>query len=466
MSRVAAVVVVGFAFSAVAACTQAGEAEVFNVRDYGAKGDRSALDTAAIQAAVDACHKAGGGTVLVPKGDYLSATVRLKGGVRLRLAEGATLWITPEKAHYDGTRHLLTAEDAEGVTVDGEGEINGQATGDYGGRWGKPKRPAFRTGVLLFHRCRDVAVRGITIRHSDSWTLHFKRCTNVTVEDVIIRNNYRRLNSDGIDPNMCRHVRIRRCDIVAGDDCVVLKATEAEPCEDVLVTDCVLESAASAVKLGTESHGDFRNIRFARCTIRNSFTGIGFYLKDGGTMEHVRFEDIRIETCPETVRTVTPIFMDIERRHKDSKVGAIRDVRFEKIDIRSGSGVLIQGMPESPIRDLVLKDVRFRVTQPDDYRKRHKPVGGRRTLGDQRDTEFIRLPAYVTLAHVEGLRVEDLMVQVPEEAMKRYDRSALCGRFLKKAVLRGVRREPGAEAGERPVVDLKECTDVRVTDGP
>jgi polygalacturonase len=449
-----------------AATAGAAEAGIFNVREYGAKGDRSVLDTGAIQKAVDACHTAGGGTVLVPKGDYLSATVRLKDGVTLRLAEGATLWITPEKSHYDGTRHLLTADGAAGVTVEGEGEINGQAAGDYGGRWGQPKRPAFRTGVLLFERCRDAAVRGITIRHSDSWTLHFKRCTNVTVEDVTIRNNYRRLNSDGIDPNMCRHVRIRRCDIVAGDDCVVLKATEAEPCEDVVVTDCVLESAASAIKLGTESHGDFRNIRFANCTIRNSFTGIGFYLKDGGTMEHVRFENIRIETCPETVRTVTPIFMDIERRHKDSKAGTIRDVTFHNIDIRSGSGVLIQGMPESPIRDLVLKGICFRVDKPDDYRNRHKPVGGRRTVRGQRDTEFARLPAYVTLAHVTGLTLEDLVVRVSESAMKAYDRSALCGRFLKDARLRGVRREPGPGVGRQPVVDLQNSTDVRVVDAP
>ena len=461
-----AIVLAGWMVLAGAAVLRGGEAGAFNVRAYGARGDRSALDTSAIQAAVDACHEAGGGTVLLPAGDYLSATVRLKDRVTLRLAKGATLWVSTDEADYDGTRHLLLAEGATGVAVEGEGEINGQATGDYGSRWGQPKRPAFRTGILLLHRCRDVAVRGVTIRHSDAWTLHFKRCTNVTVEGVTIRNNYRRLNSDGIDPNMCRHVRIRRCDIVAGDDCVVLKATEAEPCEDVVVTDCVLESAASAIKLGTESHGDFRNVRFADCTIRNSFTGIGFYLKDGGTMEHVRFENIRIETCPQAVRTVTPIFMDIERRDKDSKVGTIRDVVLEDIDIRSGSGVLIQGMPESPIRDLVLRRVRFRVDEADDYSRRHKPVGGRRTLRDQRDTEFARLPAYVTLAHVAGLRVEDLVVTVSAGAMKRYDRSAVCGRFLRDGVLRGVRREPGPEAGDRPVVDLERCQEVQVVGGP
>jgi hypothetical protein len=261
---------------------------------------------------------------------------------------------------------------------------------------------------------------------------------------------------------MCRKVRIRRCDIVAGDDCIVLKTTEKEPCEDVVVTGCVLESAASAIKLGTESHGDFRNIRFKDCKIRNSFTGIGFYLKDGGTIRNVRFENISIENCPMTVRTVTPIFMDIERRHKDSRVGAIRDVIFENIDIKSGSGVLIQGMPGSPIRDLVLKNVGVRVDKADDFSRRNKPIGGRRTLKQQRDHEFARLPAYVTLAHVSGLRVEDLVVRVSREDMKKYDRSAMCGRFLESGVLCRVRREGGDDAGERPVIDLKDCKGVDI----
>jgi len=464
MSRRATVLAAWIVMSG-AAGAWAGEAAVFNVREYGAKGDRSSLDTAAVQAAIDACAGAGGGVVLLPAGDYLSGNVRLKDRVTLRIAKGATLWASTDPDHYHGSSRLLNAEEAAHVTVEGEGEINGQATGDYGDRWGQPERPAFRVGILLFHRCKDVAVRGVTIRYSDAWTLHLKRCTNVTVEDVTIRNNYRRLNSDGIDPNMCRHVRIRRCDIVAGDDCIVLKATEAEPCEDVVVTDCVLESAASAIKLGTESHGDFRNVRVENCTVRNSFTGIGFYLKDGGTVEHVRFKNLRIETCPETVRTVTPIFMDIERRHKDSKVGTIRDVVFEDIAIRSGSGVLVQGMPESPIRNLVLRNIRCRVDRADDYARRHKPVGGRRTVRNQRDTEFARLPAYVTLAHVRGLAVHGLTVTVAPEAFERFERSAICGRFVRDGLLRDVRRQPGAGEGSRPVIDLDACEDVTV-EGP
>ena len=84
----------------------------------------------------------------------------------------------------------------------------------------------------------------------------------------------------------------------------------------------------------------------------------------------------------------------------------------------------------------------------------------------QRDTEFARLPAYVTLAHVAGLRAEDLVVRISDGAMKQYDRSALCGRFLENGVLRGVRREPESEAGKRPVIDLQDSKDIDLGDTP
>jgi len=315
---------------------------------------------------------------------------------------------------------------------------------------------------LWFKNCRDVAVREVTILNSDAWTLHFLHCENVAVEDVTIRNNYRRLNSDGIDPNSCRNVRIARCRIVAGDDCVVLKSTEAVPCENVIVTDCVLESAASALKLGTESYGDFRNITFANCVISNSPTGIGFYLKDGATMENVVFTNIVIGPSIFTNRSVTPVFMDIERRHPDSKVGHIRDVRFERLDITSDWGILVQGMPESPIERLTFHHVRFRVPRGTDYSTRRKPVGGNRTTRDERDTVFARLPGYFTVAHARDLRLEDVRVEIADAAFNRFPRSAFCGRFVEGGSLLNVLRIPNESPGALPALDLQDCRDLTV----
>ncbi|MCX6903864.1 MAG: glycosyl hydrolase family 28 protein [Verrucomicrobia bacterium] len=393
-----------------------GAARVFDVRNHGAKGDGKSDDRPALQSALDACAQAGGGTVRLPPGNYLSGALRLAGGVTLHLEAGATLWASTNQSDYPTD-------------------------------------------------CTNVTVRGVTILNSDAWTLHFKRCEDVTVEDTTIRNNYRRLNSDGIDPNSCRNVRIARCRISAGDDCIVLKSTEAHPCENVTVSDCVLESAASALKLGTESRGDFRDIRFANCVISNSPTGIGFYLKDGATMERVVFSNMVIGPCPATTRTVTPVFMDIERRHADSKVGRIRDVTFERLAIESGSGILAQGMAESPLERLAFRDVRFRVPQADTYAKRSKPVGGSRTTQnapDARNTEFARLPSYFTVAHARELRVEHVQVEIAEPAFREFDRSAFCGRHIERGMILDLRRSPGPAAGTRPVVDLEDCRNVTV----
>jgi hypothetical protein len=447
-----------------AACILAGCAPAaFNVRDFGARGDKRSLDQAAIQAAVDACTKAGGGTVRLPPGNYLSGTIRLASGVTLHLARGATLWASTDPAHYEGrsSGHLLVADGAERVAVLGEGTINGQGTADYGSRWGAPEKPAFRTGVLLFTGCRGVAIRGVTVLYSDAWTLHMKRCEDVVVDRVTIRNNPHRLNSDGIDPNMCKNVRISNCDITAGDDCIVLKATEAHPCENVTVTGCRLESTAAALKLGTESVGDFRDIRFADCTVRGAPVGVGFYLKDGATMERVTVANLKMEVCDPSNHAVAPLFMDIEKRSADSKVGRIRDVTFENIDIHTGSGILIQGMPESLIENVTLRNIRLRVDRPDDYARRAKPVGGRRTTHDERDTCFARLASYVTVAHARNLVCENVSVVISPEAYRQFPRSAFMGRDIDGAEFRGVRRQPPGEPGGQPVLQLQDCRNVR-----
>jgi len=439
----------------------------YNVRDYGARGDKSIHDTAAIQAAIDACHENGGGTVLFPAGDYLSSTIVLRDYVTLHLTAGATIWASTDPEHYKalGKRHLLAAEDVEHISVTGKGILHGQGTADYGARWGVPERPPFRTGILLFENCRKITIQGITILFSDSWTLHFKKCDIVNVDEVTILNNTHRLNSDGIDPNCCRNVHISNCHIVAGDDCIVFKTTEKEPCENIVVTNCTLETTTTAIKLGTESRGDFRDIRVSNCTVRNTRTGIGFFMKDGATMERVSFSDISIECFGDTgALHPCPIFMDIEKRHPDSKIGKIRDVTFQNISITSGSGILIQGMPESPIEGLTLQNIHFSVRDPIDYAERKKQVGGRRTTRDERDTLYARQPSYVTVAHCEDLVVDHLYVSMTQDAFQEFERSAFSGHEIRNAVIRDVRRSAGHVKSRMPVVRFQNGQHVLLTE--
>ena len=430
-----------------------GSNAMFNVRDFGAKGDKQSNDRAAIQAAVEACSRAGGGMVYFPAGDYLSGTIRLLSHVTLHLDGGAALWASTEPSDYEGSR-LLVADGQEHISIVGEGTIHGQGTADYGSRWGVPDRPSFRTGILLFEKCRHIAIRGVTILYSDSWAVHLRHCETVFIDGVTIFNNIHRLNSDGIDPNSCRDVHISNCHIVAGDDCIVLKSTEPYPCENVVVTNCTLETTCTALKLGTESQGDFRDIHFSNCTIRNTSVGIGFYMKDGTTMERVTFSNISIETYDASNHQIFPIFMDIEKRHADSQIGRIRDVVFRDIHIRSGSGVLIQGMPESPIENLTIENMTFRAERADDYAKRKKAIGGRRTTSDDRDTRYARLPSYVTLAHVDGLTLDNVRVLITEDAFQQYERSAVCGHELQNSIIRSIYRRPAGAGSQMPIVAL------------
>jgi len=441
----------------------------FNVQDFGTKGDKQNNDRTSIQAAVDACSQAGGGTVHFPAGDYLSGTIKLRSYVTLQLDAGATLWVSTDPGDYENplSGHLLVAEDAEHISLVGAGVIHGQGTADYGRRAGvREEKPSFRTGILLFQGCRHVTIRDVTILYSDAWTIHLKRCETVFIDGVSILNNYYRTNSDGIDPNSCRDVHISNCHIVAGDDCIVLKSTEPYPCENVVVTNCTLESIATALKLGTESHGDFRNIHFSNCTIRNTSVGIGFYLKDGATMEQVSFSNISIETSDpsEVKHNVFPIFMDIERRHADSRIGKIRDVIFRDLHIRSGSGILIQGMPESQIENLTIQNVNFRADRADDYANRRKAIGGRRTTQDDRDTRYARLPAYVTLAHLNGLMLDNVRVLIAEGVFQQSERSAIWGHELENGTIRSVYRRPAGAGGQLPIIALYNCQSMLVAD--
>jgi hypothetical protein len=432
-----------------------------DVRRHGARGDGLTLDTRAFQAAIDAASDGGGGAVRVPPGRYLVAHVELKSNITLRIEKEATLLGSTNRSDYAGkSSTVLAARNVEHFVVEGEGEINGQATADYGARWGVPQKPEWRTGLVRLENCRDLTIRGVTLLYSDSWTLHLRRCEHVRIDGITIRDNYRRLNSDGIDPNSCKDVKITRCRITAGDDAIVLKSTETYPCEDIEVSDCVLESATAGLKVGTESHGDFRRIRFRHCRIVNSPVGIGFFVKDGAVVQDVVAENIDMQLCPPTYHAAVPLFIDIEKRHPDSRIGAVRDVTFQNIRITGGAGVLLQGMPESWLDRVTLRQITFDVRDPQDYAKRKKPVGGTRTTHDERDALFAQMPTYAALAYMKNLTIDGLQVRLSDSDFQRFPRSALSLSSIEKADITDVTRTPAA--GGPAVVEQHDCRQIRL----
>jgi polygalacturonase len=251
----------------------------------------------------------------------------------------------------------------------------------------------------------------------------------------------------------------------------VCKTRAGQPCEDIVVTNCVLESIATAVKIGTESPSDFRNILVSNCVIRNSTVGLGIFLKDGGTAERISFSNCTIETTrqPELANdslkdSIYPIFVDIEKRRADSRIGKIRDLTFSDISILSDNGILIQGMTSGRFENVSLRNITMRVNGATDYAKRRKHVGGKtEQTEDRRETVFARQPSYVTLANIDGLAVNGLRVLIPDEVFTKYNRSALSLHSVNKATLTDIRREPAGADSNVPVVMMGDCRNALLT---
>ena len=292
-------------------------AGLYDVRAFGAVGDGAALDTQAIQKAIDACAEAGGGKVYLQGGTFLSGTIRLKSNVTLYVEAGATLLGSTNIADYPDitprivylyrarfTKYLIYAEQAENIAIAGRGSIDGQ------GRHfpAQPGDDKGRPYILRFSECKNVRVENVTFRDSARWLSHYLACENVTINGISIHSKIRE-NRDGIDIDSCRNVRISDCSIDTGDDAIVLKATTDRPCQQVLITNCVLSSLASALKLGTESNGGFEDVAITNCTIHDTgYSGIAVEMVDGGILDRVTISNITMKNVK------VPIFVRLGDR--------------------------------------------------------------------------------------------------------------------------------------------------------
>ena len=437
---------------------------VFNILDYGAKPEVGFVNTKAIQAAIDACAANGGGQVIVPMGEFVTGGIRLRSHVHLFLEAGAILRASANADDYVAVKNLASeprcdlgalvyANGEEDFSIDGYGTLLGNGQEDWGSWWGISTYLPFRVVTLLLEECKKIRLLNFNIHFSDMWTVHLHRCEDVRVYGITIRNNFRHLNSDGIDPDSCKNVVISDCNIQAGDDCICLKSTvPGVPCENVVVSNCILVSPSTAIKLGTESHSDFRDVHFTNCVVKNSSIGIGIFVKDGALVERVSFSNMTVECAArEDIKPVNPIFIDVEKRHEDSKIGKVRDIQFSNIQIASGSGALIQGMPESHLENITLSDITFRATHKVDFSTRKKQLGGKRTTkGDERDTKYIRKPAYVAAAHIDGLTVRNFTVAQQDTATE-MQMSALYMHDVTDKELSAIRLT-GTEGAKAPVI--------------
>jgi hypothetical protein len=354
----------------------------FQIVAFGAVADPATNSAPAIQRAIDAAHAAGGGTVTVPAGQtFMTGSLVLKSLVRLHLEPGSVLLASPDISDYVNYQHLelfaksdfcrfwIFAKDARQITIDGSGTLDANSPAFVTGRLEthtKARNP--RAQSVVFLGCRDVTVRGIRILNAPSWALRPAGCDRVLIDGITILNDLGLVNSDGIDIDCSRSVRVVNCHVEAGDDAIAIKgrheiaAAGYGPCEDIVVTGCVLESHCVAFRLGLESHVDFRRIVFSDSVIRRSHRGIGVDCRDASICEDVLFSNLVVETVHSPRvwwHEGEAIWICQVPYTGGGPVARIRNLVFRDILIRAEQGISIQGATgEHQPSDLLFENVR------------------------------------------------------------------------------------------------------------
>ncbi len=358
-------------------------------RDFGARGDGRVKDTIAIQRAIDTCSSAGGGVVtLAPGCVFLSGSITLRSHVELHLSGGATLLASPDRDDFRTLGSLLFAKDAEDIHVSGTGEIDGNFEAFF-----PPKGPAGysvpqpflgpfdplydathqnpqdgRPRMILLVNCRQVLLEQITIRDSPTWTIHPVGCEGLRITGISILNDLDVPNCDGIDIDHCREVRVDGCNIVAGDDCIVLKSSRNfghyGACENIVVTNCTLESSSAGIKIETEGAYSLRSAVISNCSIVRSNRGISFLNRDGATVEDILFTDLTIETRMHPMMwwgSGEAIAISSVPRSAGGAPGVVQRIQFNNISCKSESGVYLRGSPDAPLRQISFAEITLEI---------------------------------------------------------------------------------------------------------
>ncbi len=364
-----------------------GPSPFFNILDYGANGNGTTLCTQAIQKAVNACATSGGGTVYIPAGKYLSGAISLKSNVTLHVSDGATLLASTRfedfppikpgwRVRSDDTQRssLITGIDLENIAITGRGTLNGQGKPwwdalreDKNRKEGQQRILTYgRPRVINLYRCRNVLIEGVTIVDSPSWTVHPVGSENLVVNGISIINPKDGPNTDGVNPESCRNVRIANCFIDTGDDCITLKSGEDEegrskaaPTENVTITNCVMYKGHGAVVIGSEMSGGVRNVVASNivCVGTDRAVRIKSTRGRGGVVENIRFSNFVVEKVNEPIY-ITTFYTKTEPEPVSERTPIFRDIAISHFTIKDcPCTAKIFGLPEMPIQRLRITDV-------------------------------------------------------------------------------------------------------------
>ena len=397
-----------------------------DIQELGAIGDGKTLCTQAIQAAIDiATAPEGGGHVRIPAGVFLIGTLHLRSNLWLELLPGAVLLGSPRIEDYEalpvekgGNKdlqpfHLFVAHGCKNLRISGSGRLDGNGPAFWhpephasGWFWELNQRPS---PMIEISDCRHVRWEDVEIANSPGWTLHFKRCDDVVLRGISIRNNLFGPNTDGIDIDGCRDVRISDCLIEAGDDAIVLKTTPlSRSCERVTVTNCSIATNCRALKLGAhESFHDMRDVVFSNCVVSQSVAVFALYSRNGAVLENIAVSNI-VGHAFSNPDYNQPIHIDCARIDPNANPGKIRHVSVSNFLCHSNGRILITGEAGHPVEHLSLRGIQFHMRDTYDPHP-----AGLTARGDQfspSTPEARAARAAVVLQHANGVHLSDVVL--------------------------------------------------------
>lgn len=317
---------------------------IFDVRQYGAKGDGMTLDSPAVQRAVDACHGAGGGTVWVPKGIYVLATVFLKDNVHIQFEDGTDILgaldfyayaqqeavdypLYQDASHSYFDLSMFVGKGCKDISIVGNACIDMRSVWDEDGVRGAAIRNRGPKCIAL-KECEKVELAGFEIRNATDLAIYFAGCDGVELHHIRMQ-----VYIDGISPDNCKNVNIHDCDVLSGDDGIVFKSSytlnRLAICKNIHVWNCRVSSRCSAIKFGTETNGGFEEILVEGIEVYNScITAVAIESVDGAVIDGLTVRNIRIKN---TNGLLYMMLGDRMRGPAGREVGAIRNVLLENI---------------------------------------------------------------------------------------------------------------------------------------
>lgn len=372
-----------------------------SIIDFGAVSGGKVSNTESFRKAIESCVEAGGGRVVVPKGLWKTGPIHLKSRINLHLERGSRIIFSNDVQEYlpavfsrfEGIElynysSFIYARDAENIALTGDGELDGN--GKMWQDWNGVQEPslqklerladegvsvslrnfavpedALQPSFIQFVGCRTILLEGVKILASPSWTIHPIYSENIIVRDVEVWTDAR--NTDGIAIDSSRNVIVRDSFFRAGDDAIVIKSGKdrdglrvAKPSENILIQNCTIEDGHGGVALGSEMSGGIRNVFVSDMNIVRS--DFGLRMKStrgrGGVIENVFFEDIRVKKSVFEAIQIDMLYGTPIRKDDTSRSPIFRNISFKNVSVeRAKAPYFLQGLPESPIRNLSFENV-------------------------------------------------------------------------------------------------------------